>query len=158
MRILGLVILLAGLSPLGIAKGVDQNDLKPYPAAKEGFERMVFSVPPVENEVERKVEIIVGKILSVDCNQTWFSGDLDEQVVQGWGYTYFVLEKAGGPASTMMSCPEGQRTDAFVTVRGEGFLQRYNSKLPIVVYVPKGFEVRYRIWQARKEIRRARPQ
>ena len=158
MRILGLVILLAGLSPLGIAVGVEPNDLKPYPVAQRGFERMVFRVPTVENEAERKVEIIVGKTLSVDCNLTWFGGDLDKRVVQGWGYNYFVLEKAGGPASTMMSCPERKRTDAFVTVRGEGFLQRYNSKLPMVVYVPKGFEVRYRIWQAGKEIGRAKQQ
>ena len=25
---------------------------------------------------------------------------------------------------------------------------RYNSRLPIVVYVPAGVEVRYRIWRA----------
>ena len=158
MRILGLVILLTGLSPLGTAMEINRNDLKPYPSAKKGYERMVFSVPPVENELERKVEIIVGQILSVDCNQTWFSGDLDGQVVKGWGYEYFVLKDVSGPASTMMNCPNPKRTDAFVMVRGEGFLQRYNSKLPMVVYVPKGFEVRYRIWQAGKGIGRARQQ
>jgi ecotin len=31
---------------------------------------------------------------------------------------------------------------------GQGFLQRYDSELPVVTYVPEGFEVRYRIWTA----------
>ncbi len=42
-----------------------------------------------------------------------------------------------------------------MAVRGEGFLLRYNSKLPVVVYVPEGFEVRYRIWQAGEKVIRA---
>ncbi|RQW83332.1 MAG: proteinase inhibitor I4 serpin, partial [Methylococcus sp.] len=36
----------------------------------------------------------------------------------------------------------------FVTLGGEPYLIRYNSKLPVVVYVPKGNEVRYRVWRA----------
>jgi ecotin len=36
-------------------------------------------------------------------------------------------------------------------VRGDGALLRYNSKLPVVVYVPVDFEVHYRIWTAREE-------
>jgi ecotin len=30
-------------------------------------------------------------------------------------------------------------------------LIRYNSRLPVVVYVPEGVEVRYRIWRADPE-------
>jgi ecotin len=30
---------------------------------------------------------------------------------------------------------------------------RYNSRLPIMVYVPEGVEVRYRIWTAGAEIK-----
>jgi ecotin len=66
------------------------------------------------------------------------------------------LEKVVGPASTKMACPPGEgKTEAFVAVRGEGFLQPYNSKLPVVVYVPDGFEVRYRIWTAGQVTQRA---
>ena len=42
-------------------------------------------------------------------------------------------------------------------MRGEGFLIRYNSKLPVVVYVPDEFEVRYRIWTAGDRVERAGP-
>ena len=156
MKKIRMFVLLTGLLPHGAVFGGDRSDMEPYPAADEGFERLVFRVPAVENETDRKVEIIVGKTLSVDCNLTWYGGTLDKRVAEGWGYSYFVLQKASGPASTMMACPPGEeKTEVFVTVRGDGFLQRYNSKLPTVVYVPQGFEVRYRIWEAGKEIGRA---
>ncbi|KAF1019879.1 MAG: Ecotin [Pseudomonas sp.] len=47
-----------------------------------------------------------------------------------------------------MACPDTTKRKDFVPVIGKGFLLRYNSKLPIVVYVPKDVEVRYRIWSA----------
>lgn len=135
-----------------IAGGAD-TDLQMYPAARDGFARLVFRVPAVDDEPSRKVEIIVGKNLSVDCNRTSFGGTLERRVVKGWGYPYYVLEKFGGPMSTMMACPSGyENTKEFVTVAGDGFFQRYNSKLPMVVYVPEGFEVRYRIWSAEDDI------
>jgi ecotin len=134
-------------------------DLEPYPAAQYGFERMVFRVPAVDDESARKVEVLVGKILSVDCNMTSFGGNLEKRVAEGWGYPYFVIEKVGDPISTLMACPPGvENADKFVTVNGNGFLQRYNSKLPMVVYVPEGFEVRYRIWTTQEDIGRAAPE
>ncbi len=135
---------------------VESTKMEPYPAARDGFDRMVFRVPPVEDESAHKVEIIVGKILAVDCNRMSFGGELERRVAEGWGYPYFVIEKIGGPMSTRMACPpEAEKSDEFVSVGGDGFLQRYNSKLPVVVYVPEGFEVRYRIWVAGEDIARA---
>ena len=63
-----------------------------------------------------------------------------------------------GPASTLMGCENDQKSDQFVPVRGEGFLRRYNHKLPVVVYVQEGFEVRYRIWSADESLQEARPE
>lgn len=57
----------------------------------------------------------------------------------------------------MMACPEDSKPQVkFVTANlGDAAMQRYNSRLPIVVYVPQGVEVKYRIWEAGEDIRSA---
>ncbi len=140
------------------ASAVHAGDLKPYPPAQTGQTRTVARVPKLADETSHKIELRVGKVLSVDCNQHWFGGDLQRKIAKGWGFPYYVLEKAGPAASTMMACPGREKRKQFVPVRGDGYLLRYNSKLPMVVYVPQGFEVRYRIWSAGREIGRAAPE
>ena len=133
------------------------DDLKPFPEAEVGYRRFVMHLPPVDVPEDRKVEMIFGKMMEVDCNRHMFSGRLESRVVQGWGYQYYVLADIKGPASTMMACPaDEQKRNDFVRVRldfqdAQFEWQRYNSKLPIVVYVPDGIEVRYRIWLANQQ-------
>ena len=138
---------------INVSAGAQDDEMKPYPAAEPGFVRMVFEVPEVANDSDHKVEIMVGKTMMVDCNPSRFGGDLERRIAEGWGYSYFVLTKVQGPASTMMACHPGEeKTAAFVQVGGQGFIQPYNSKLPVVTYVPEGFSVRYRIWTAGETI------
>jgi ecotin len=126
--------------------------MKPYPPAEEGYKRMVIHLQPLADEDNNKVEIMVGKTLKVDCNKHWFIGHLSEEIAKGWGFTYFILKLVTGPTSTLMACPPGQKEhEAFVQVRSDQGLVRYNSKLPVVVYVPNDFEVHYRIWTAKEE-------
>jgi len=47
--------------------------------------------------------------------------------------------------------PNAPKVPRFVTLGGEPFLVRYNSRLPVAIYVPDGVEVRYRIWSAGAE-------
>jgi ecotin len=137
----------------GAMAGDGGDEMKPYPKAAEGYARAVIHLDALAREEDSKLEIIIGKPLQVDCNAHWFGGDLASRVAEGWGYPYHVLASVHGPASTMKACPPGfENREAFVPVRGEGYLLRYNSKLPVVVYVPTGFEVRYRIWKAGEEI------
>jgi len=49
--------------------------------------------------------------------------------------------------------PNAPKVAQFIRIGGRPYLIRYNSLLPIVVYAPKGVEVRYRIWCADREIR-----
>lgn len=93
-----------------------------------------------------KVEIIVGKIFEVDCNQQCLGGELEEYILEGWGYFYYCLDKVSGLMSMMMVCFGQKKEQCFILVVGEGFLLCYNSKLLIVVYVLKDVEVCYWIW------------
>jgi ecotin len=55
-------------------------------------------------------------------------------------------------AGTLMAIdPNAPKVARFITLGGEPYVIRYNSRLPIVVYVPEGVEVRYRIWSAGAE-------
>jgi ecotin len=47
--------------------------------------------------------------------------------------------------------PNEPKLSRFIRLGGEPYLIRYNSRLPVVVYVPEGVEVRYRIWSASSE-------
>jgi ecotin len=52
-------------------------------------------------------------------------------------------------AGTLMAIdPNAPKVARFITLGGDHDLVPYNSRLPIVVYVPEGVEVRYRIWSA----------
>ena len=131
------------------ANTMSQNeDLNPWPAAAAGETRHVIRLLAMEDEAAHGVELIVGKELEVDCNRHWFGGKLERQVVSGWGYPLYRLTSVAGPASTMMGCPDEGKLTAFVAVHLEDPMMRYNSKMPIVVYVPDGFSVRYRTWSA----------
>lgn len=124
-----------------------QDELKAYPEASAGQKRHVLVLPAEANEDELKVEIIVGQTKTVDCNHHILGGQLNERVVEGWGYNYYAIDSVSGGASTLMGCPAGSEREAFVRLP-EQTIVRYNSKLPVVVYAPENVEVRYRFWRA----------
>ncbi|WP_095079067.1 serine protease inhibitor ecotin [Pseudomonas sp. Irchel s3h17] len=145
--------LLIGLSTQAVAAKLE--DVAPFPKAESGFTRQVIHLAPQARENNYQVEILAGKTLDVDCNQQRLGGILEEKNLEGWGYPFYRMDNVIGPMSTLMACPDGKRTQDFVPVVGDGFMLRYNSKLPIVLYVPKDIEVRYRIWSAADKVEKA---
>lgn len=129
--------------------------LKPFPEPSLRQKRYVISLPEQPNESLFKVEIVAGKTLKTDCNTRHMGGDLVEHNLDGWGYSYYQVPEPKGPVSTLMACPPGTEKNAFVPVVGDGYLLRYNSRLPIVVYAPNDIELIYRIWQAPAETQNA---
>ena len=121
--------------------------LKAFPAATAGQTRHVIALPAQTDESGLKVELILGKTQTVDCNRQVFGGRLETRTAEGWGYDYYVLPALGNVASTMMGCPPGSARQAFVTTQEQPLI-RYNSRLPVVVYAPSDVEVRYRVWRA----------
>ncbi len=145
------LIMLAGVSAIACASA-EPEDLQAFPAADDGMERHVIRVPSLgDDEGNYRIEVLIGKELEVDCNRYSFGATLTAATVSGWGYTYYSVDKIGGPMSTMMACPDEPMRMEFVTASLENPLLRYNSKLPLVVYLPEGFELRYRIWAASAE-------
>ncbi len=53
---------------------------------------------------------------------------------------------------------DNQKRGAFVQMRGAGLLHEYNSNSPMVVYVPNGFQVKFRIWSASDDLGNAQKQ
>lgn len=126
----------------------DSHWQKAYPAAKTGERRVVIHLDAKPDEDAWKVEVIVGRVMETDgVNQHGLGGQITECNVDGWGYTYLDAKPSKHAWSTRMGVPPGQPTvKTFVAMPAFGPF-RYNSKLPVVVYVPEGHEVRYRLWK-----------
>ena len=132
-------------------------DLQAFPPAEKGMSRHVITLPEAPDEYVLKVEILPGKVMEVDCNRVMISARTTKKTVDGWGYDYLVVDNISQPATTMMACPDGTKKQSFVAINlGTEGMQRYNSKLPLVVYAPSDIAVKYRIWRADAELGDAR--
>ena len=135
------------------------DDMKAFPAAEPGTVRYVLSLPKQAREEDYKLELIVGQNVKIDsANRYFFGGKIEDQNIQGWGYTRYVVKEMGPMAGTRVAVnPDAPKQNRFVTLGGDPYLIRYNSRLPVVVYVPEGAEVRYRIWRSDKSTKSMNP-
>ena len=133
-----------------IATACSANNMQAFPPADEGMTRYVINLPQQEDESAVRVELIIGKMVKTDAgNHYFFGGTLETESIPGWGFNRYILRKLGPMAGTLMAVdPSAPLVERFITLGGETPLLRYNSRLPLVVYVPTGVEVRYRLWRA----------
>ena len=128
----------------------EHPELKAFPQAEEGMQRFVITLPHKERGEEDAfmVELVVGKEMLTDGVNIYRLGNtLERHTLQGWGYSYYQATGEMPAISTMMAGPEGApKIKKFVTAAPIKI--QYNSRLPIVIYVPKNYEVRYRVWEA----------
>ena len=138
-----------------VPAGQTADNLNAFPPAEEGMVRYVLQLPRQADDSAFKVELIVGKTVQVDeQNRYFFGGKIEEETVKGWGFTRYKVSKLGPMAGTRMAVdPNAPKVARFITIGGNPYIIRYNSRLPIVVYVPEGVEVRYRIWTAGPEVK-----
>jgi len=132
------------------------DNMKAFPPAEQGMVRHVLQLSRQDDEAALKVELIVGKTVQTDSrNRYFFGGNIEAETIKGWGYTRYKVNKLGPMAGTLMAIkPNAPKVDQFITLGGNPYLIRYNSRLPIVVYVPEGVDVRYRIWSAGAETKK----
>ena len=140
---------------LAVPAGLAADNMKAFPAAGEGMVRHVLQLPQQADESRFKVELIVGKTVETDAgNRYFFGGSIEEETIQGWGFPRYTVSKLGPMAGTLMAVdPDAPKVARFITLGGTPYLISYNSRLPVVVYVPESVEVRYRIWTADAEIK-----
>lgn len=140
------------------AGGEDAN-LAAFPQAGPGMQRYLLQLRPLDDESSHKIELIVGKTVKTDPhNQYFLGGEIRAEPIPGWGYTRYVVDEVGPMAGTLMAVdPDAEKVARFITLGGPPYLLRYNSRLPIVVYVPSGVEVRYRLWSGGAQTRSLNP-
>ncbi len=133
------------------------DNMKAFPPPDQGQIRYVIHLAEQDEESNYQVELIVGQTVKIDeTNQYFFGGQIKKENIVGWGFTRYVVSELGPMAGTLMAVdPNAPKVDRFIRLGGEPYLIRYNSRLPVVVYVPEGVEVRYRIWRAEPESKEA---
>ncbi|MCP9850461.1 ecotin [Cyanobium sp. Morenito 9A2] len=164
---LGALLTALAFSAVRSAQAIPRLDLRPYPAPAADELRWVIQLPGLlpptrdpslsPDPADWRVQLIVGKTVPVDCNLHRLGGKLKPETIPGWGYTLFRLKDVGPMLSTRKGCPPGEPpTPQFVVAGSKPFVVPYNASLPIVVYTPRGYELRWRIWKAERESRSAR--
>ncbi len=143
-------VILGALLHISVATASGKLPLDAFPAAEDGMQRFVIELPDKARGEEDsfKVELVAGKqVLTDGVNVYRLASSIEPKTLQGWGYTYYDVTGSGEVLGTLMAPPEGTpMVERFVM--GKPILIRYNSRLPIVVYAPVEYQLRYRIWQA----------
>ncbi|KPH15341.1 ecotin family protein [Chryseobacterium sp. ERMR1:04] len=139
------LVLLVGVTAFAQNKTgkYEKLDIEMYPKAKPGYKQVYIQVPIEENESDLKVEFFVGIETLVDCNRHTLVGNVDSKNLEGWGYSYYEVTYDGKMMSTKMGCGKAAKTKEFVSFQPQ--ITSYNSRSPLVFYVPKDMEVRYKV-------------
>lgn len=149
MKLTMKLILTCGLlltSLLKAQEGNDKTNLEMFPKPESGYKQVYIELPTESNEVNFKVELFIGIEATVDCNYHTLLGTIQENNLEGWGYTYYQVKSEGKMTSTLMGCMNNELTKKFIHMPSQ--IIAYNSKLPIIVYVPANFIVKYKIFKA----------
>ena len=156
----GAALSLSALAALpGVA--IPRLNLTGYPDPAPGLRRWVIqpsgllpkSADPFisAHPLDWRIQLIVGQTVRLDCNTKRLLGP---------GVTMRMLPKASGKAlfevkgpvaviSTKMACPDDQPTrTSFLSLGKQPYLIPYNASWPIVVDLPVGTELRWRVWKA----------
>ena len=140
---------------------IPRLDLSGYPAPAAGLQRWVIqpsgllprsSDPLISaNPHDWRVQLIVGKNVDLDCNHSWLSGPSPrmQRVPEASGKALFVVNGPLVVMKTRKACPPDQpRHRSFLSLGKQPYLVPYNASWPIVVDLPKGAELRWRVWKA----------
>lgn len=129
------------------ASAAAQKALEAFPAAEEGQQRWLIWLevnPDNTEETSLRVDVRVGLRTEVDgVNLYRLSGELHKRSVEGWGFDSYHYEGESQLASTRMGTQGATVQSDIVWTASQ--LIRYNSRLPLVVYMPPQLHLSYRV-------------
>ena len=89
-----------------VPAGQAADNMKAFPPAEEGMVRYVLQLPKQADESAFKVELIVGKTVQIDeINTYFFGGRIEEETIEGWGFTRYKVSKLGPQYRTSHPMP-----------------------------------------------------
>ena len=98
-------IILSGmlvLSLLSMSKTVKKDDI--YPNAEKGMVKHTIVLSQKDDENNYLVKVKFGREEEVDCNQHFLiDGKIEEKILDGYGYNYYVFNGSDKMASTLMA-------------------------------------------------------
>lgn len=100
------------------------------------------------------MELVVGRIVTVDCNRHQFTGRILAETLPR-DLTIHRVE-LGPMISTRMACPSQLPQRRFVSLQGRPHVVPYDASRPLVIYAPKEALVRWRIWRPERVLQPAR--
>ncbi|KAG8348030.1 putative Ecotin [Trypanosoma vivax] len=126
-----------------IKKLEEYNAPYPEPGADQSC-CVIFPESKDDEEDNYRLQLIPGLVLEDSASVYCIPGEVREEIIPGWGYSYYVVDMK--QQTTLRKwVPTSQREPRFVPLTSKPFI-RYNSQLPVVVYMPKGMELHYRVW------------
>ena len=143
------------------AAAIPRLDLSGYPATKQGLKRWVIQpsglLPKSDDAMisahplDWRVQLIVGKEVDVDCNVKRLSGpSLSlQRLPEASGKALFEISGPVLVLSTRMACTKEQaQGTSFLSLGKQPYLIPYNASWPVVVDLPDGVVLRWRVWKA----------
>lgn len=103
-----------------------------------------------------RLELIVGRFVSVDCNRHQYGGRIRTETLPPRGVTIYRVE-LGPMVSTRMACPDQPLRRRFISLAGRPYVVPYDPLRSVVVYAPKDVILRWRIWRPERHLQPARP-
>jgi ecotin len=156
---LALPLLMVAASAPAVA--IPRLDLSGYPAPKQGLKRWVIQpsglLPKSDDAMisahplDWRIQLIVGKEVEVDCNVKRLSGPSlsMQRLPKASGKALFEVSGPVLVLSTRMACTSEQaQGKSFLSLGKQPYLIPYNASWPIVVDLPDGVELRWRVWKA----------
>ena len=118
-----------------------------YPKAEKEMEKHTIILEEKEKEENYMVKLKFGREKLLDCNNYFLlGGKIEEKILEGYGYNYYIFNGKDEMGSTKMGCSVNTKTQKDVFYNVEEII-RYNSKLPVVIYAPKGVFVDYAVYE-----------